>query len=89
MRRIPKVNRQLSASLCVCLMFAVGCGGASDGPPAGPMGPPKPATSSESQLPLESAEAVAAIEFLTKKIRRDGDGLIVEVDFRGDRKSVV
>ena len=33
--------------------------------------------------PADSAEHVAEIKKLTDKVRRDGDGLVIEVDFRG------
>ena len=68
-----------SAIFSLLILCVVGCGVRSETSDA-----PTSADSSKSQtIPADDAHAVAAIETLTSKLRRDGNGSIVEVDFRG------
>jgi len=81
---------RLSWTKCVGgLLLVAGCqSGETGAPDKAPE--PAPAATGETQTSAEpsvaktdDAQAVAALEALTKGLKRDGEGCVIEVDFRG------
>ena len=76
------LQRCLTACLLLAVViFTVGCTRKAAEPTKDSPTPPSKAASIDT--PADDADAVKAIEAITDKVRRDGDGRIIEVDFRG------
>jgi Leucine rich repeat/Leucine Rich repeat len=71
-----------SVVCCVAVsVLALGCS-SSTAPPPAPVDPVEHSLPAATAAPSDDAEAVAAIEAVTDKLRRDQDQ-VIEVDFRG------
>ncbi|MFG0256097.1 MAG: hypothetical protein ACF787_13545, partial [Rhodopirellula sp. JB053] len=88
------LRRFITAASCLFVLLTlaiVGCSSRTPDSEASPnagdatSGAPDETTSEKvaAPLPTDPSDAVAAIEAVTTKMRRDGNGLIIEVDFRG------
>ena len=78
---VQRVRQAIGCSLL--LAFMLGCPAANSVPEnEDPPADAQPAPTASAPKPQDDAAAVTALESLAKELKRDGDGNIVEVNFR-------